>query len=87
MLQVYDRVVSSGSEVTLPANAPPIAAIITDYGAQRWDRTPARLEVFGVRRDCNEPSVGQRYAQPTFRRSEFVVSPNGRAGRTYGTPI
>jgi hypothetical protein len=44
-----------GREVQLPVNAPPIEAIITDYGPQRWDRTPARLEVFGVNR-C-EPSA------------------------------
>jgi hypothetical protein len=46
-----------GREVDLPRNHAPIVAIVTDYGPQRWNRTPARLEVFGV--PCNEtPSYG-----------------------------
>jgi len=43
--------------VNLPAGSAPIVEVIADYGDSRYrrfDRTPARLEIFGVPQDCEQ---------------------------------
>jgi hypothetical protein len=44
-----------GRVVDLPRGRSPVVALIADYGGgyRRWERTPARLEVFGVPEHCD----------------------------------
>jgi len=56
-----------GRVVYLPQTSAPIVDVIADYGDaryRRFDRTPARLEIFGVPQDCNDERIsvwsGQR---------------------------
>ena len=49
-----------GRVVYLPQTSAPIVDVIADYGPpqyRRFDRTPARLEIFGVPQHCNDERI------------------------------
>lgn len=49
-----------GRVVYLPQTGAPIVDVIADYGPSPWrrfDRTPARLEIFGVPQDCDREQI------------------------------